>query len=83
MLLAKSYDNSPSFFSTLLLCGVVLSIILLAEIPGGNFINLGLSGAFVAAVLAAIVVGHRSVWFGREIGMLLLWLAFAIVPSLM
>lgn len=80
---AHSYSKAPSPLATLLLSGVIFSVILLAEIPGGNFINLGLSATFVASVLAATVAGHRKLWFGREIGLLLLWLVFAVLPSVM
>lgn len=66
-----------------MLCGLIFSIVLLSELPGGNLINLGLSGLFVASVAAGAIVGHRSLWFGREVGVLLFWVTFSTVPGIM
>ena len=81
MAFTRGYSTQPSFVASMLLGGVIFSIVLLAELPGGNLINLAVSGTFVACVLAVTFLGNRALWFGREVGLLVAWLAFSTLPS--
>lgn len=79
----SNYNTAPSPISSVLLGAVILSAILLATLPGGNLINLGISVVFVAAVLFNAIAGKRALWFSPELLILVLWLSYSMIGTLM
>lgn len=79
----SNYNTAPSPLCNLLLGAVMCSAILLATLPGGNLINLALSVAFVGAVIFAAFAGKRSLWFSPELLILVAWLSFSMIGTLM
>ncbi len=77
----RGYNTHPSTVASFGLAALICSIMLLAELPGGNLLNLAVGAGFVAAVLAVTVLGNRSLYFGREVGLLAAWIVFSILPS--
>lgn len=77
------YNSAPSPLCNLLLGAVMCSAILLATLPGGNYINLGVSVAFVGAVVFAAIAGKRSMWFSPELLILVAWLCYSMIGTLM
>ena len=68
---------------TLLLSLNVFSTMLLAELPGGNLANYGVTGLFVFAVVLVGLFSRKPVWFGAEWALLMVWLMYAVIPALM
>lgn len=79
---ASNYNTDPSPVSSVLLGAAICSTILLAMLPGGNLVNIGISGLFVAAVLFTAVAGKRALWFSPEILVLVAWLCFSMIGTL-
>jgi|GEM_PF-1598747 len=77
------YNTAPSPVSTFLLGAVICSAILLATLPGGNLINMAVSGLFVASVFFSAIAGKRPMWFSPELGILVAWLCYSMVGTLM
>ena len=65
----------------LLAVATILTTILLGRLPGGNLVNLAVTGLLAATVIFYIVVMRRSVWGSIELFMVLAWLAWSLVPS--
>ena len=80
---ASNYNTAPSPITSVLLGGVIFSAILLAKLPGGNLINLGLSFLFVGTVLFNAVAGKRALWFSPELLILFFWLSYSMFGTLM
>ncbi|MGB0865628.1 MAG: O-antigen ligase family protein [Granulosicoccaceae bacterium] len=79
---ASNYNNAASPITSVLLGAVICSAILLATLPGGNLINIGISGLFVVFVLFNAVAGKRALWFSPEILILVAWLSFSMIGTL-
>ncbi len=77
------YNTAPSPLCSLLLGAVMCSAILLATLPGGNEINLALSVVFVGAVAFAAFAGKRPLWFSPELLLLVVWLSYSMIGTLM
>lgn len=82
-MVTSNYSNTPSPLSNLILGGVILSAILLATLPGGNLINIGVSALFVAVVLFGVIAGKRALWFSPELLILVAWLCYSMIGTLM
>lgn len=80
---ASNYNTAPAPITSVLLGAVIFSAILLATLPGGNLINLGVSVLFVAAVLFYAVAGKRALWFSPELIILVFWLSYSMLGTLM
>mgnify|MGYP000229530537 CR=1 FL=1 len=79
---SSNYNTAPSPISSVLLGAVIFSAILLATLPGGNLINLGISALFVVAVLFNAIAGRRAVWFSPELIILFAWLSYSMLGTL-
>jgi len=51
--------------------------------PYGNYANYAITGAFLGAVAMAATLGGREIWLSKEWLLLLFWLVYSILPSLM
>ena len=78
----KSLDSQNTTILNMLVVMAILSAILIASLPGGNFINIGISGLLAAGTVFYIVVTQRSLWTSKELIMVLVWLAYALIPSI-
>ena len=79
----SSYNTAPSPISSFLLGAVICSAILLATLPGGNLINLAVSVAFVGVILFNAIAGKRALWFSPELLILVAWLCYSMIGTLM
>lgn len=79
----SNYNTAPSPISGFLLGAVICSAILLAALPGGNLINLGISVVFVVVVLFNAIAGKRALWFSPELLILFAWLCYSMIGTLM
>ncbi|MCB1755982.1 MAG: O-antigen ligase family protein [Gammaproteobacteria bacterium] len=60
----------------------ILSTMLLSYMAGGNLVNIGFAGALTLMALIYLVVGRRELWISPEIVMVMIWLAYSLIPSL-
>jgi len=60
-----------------------ISIMLLASMAYGNYANYLITAGFLGTVAMAATLGGRSIWMSKELLLLLTWLAYSILPSLM
>jgi hypothetical protein len=74
--------SATGFVLPLLLVASIFSSILLSYMPGGNLINLGIAGALAGLTIIYLIVGRRELWIGAEVGFVLLWLGYALIPSI-
>lgn len=79
--LSKSSDASP--FATWMLGLTTISIMLLASMPYGNYANYIITLGFLGSVAMAATLGGRKVWLSKELLMLMCWLVYSILPSLL
>lgn len=79
----SSYNTAPSPISSFLLGAVICSAILLATLPGGNLINLAVSVLFVGVILFNAIAGKRALWFSPELLILVAWLCYSMIGTLM
>ncbi|MGB0866228.1 MAG: O-antigen ligase family protein [Granulosicoccaceae bacterium] len=79
--LSRSSDASP--FATWMLGLTTVSIMLLASMPFGNYANYLITAGFLGVVAMAATLGGRDIWFSKEWLLLLGWLAYSILPSLL
>lgn len=56
---------------------------LLAELPGGNLVNYGVTGLFIFSVVVFGLFARQQVWFGAEWILLIVWLTYAAIPALL
>ncbi|MEM9603914.1 MAG: O-antigen ligase family protein [Pseudomonadota bacterium] len=61
----------------------VLSTMLLAELPGGNLANYGVTGLFMFTVVTVGLFARKSIWVGAEWMLLMAWLLYAVVPAML
>lgn len=66
--------------ATVLLCGTILSTILLASLSGANLINYAVTGSLLAAVGVGVVVFRHRLWFSPELSLFVLWIVVSL-PS--
>lgn len=78
----NKYSTAPSPLSSFLLGAVICSAILLATLPGGNLINIGISVVFVASVMFNAIAGKRALWFSPELLILVAWLCYSMLGTL-
>ncbi len=76
----ENHQNA-SVLNTLVVLAI-LSAILVASLPGGNFVNTGISGLLAAGTAFYILAGRRSLWNSPELLMVLVWLTYALIPSI-
>lgn len=80
---APSTASDASPLATWMLGLTTVSIMLLASMPYGNYANYAITAGFLGAVAMAATLGGRPLWLSREWLLLLAWLAYSILPSLM
>ena len=79
--LSKSSDASP--FATWMLGLTTISIMLLASMPYGNYANYLITIGFLGSVAMAATLGGRDIWLSKELLLLMAWLVYSILPSLL
>lgn len=79
----SNYNTAPSPLCNFLLAAVMCSAILLATLPGGNLINLGVSVVFVGGVVFAAFAGKRALWMSPELLILVAWLCYSMLGTFM
>ena len=79
--LSKSSDASP--FATWMLGLTTVSIMLLASMPYGNYANYLITLGFLGSVAMAATLGGRQIWMSKELLLLMVWLVYSILPSLL
>ncbi len=60
----------------------IVSTILVASLPGGNFINQAITGAMILSVVGLLVSTNRRLWLSPELLVILVWITYAIIPSI-
>lgn len=79
--LSNSSDASP--FATWMLGLTIVSIMLLASMPYGNYANYLITLGFLGSVAMAATLGGRQIWMSKELLLLMGWLVYSILPSLL
>lgn len=74
-------DASP--LATWMLGLTTVSIMLLASMPYGNYANYAITAGFIGAVAMGATLGGRQIWMSKELLLLLVWLVYSILPSLL
>ncbi len=80
---AKTQRDFGVILISLLLGLNVFSTMLVAELPGGNLVNYGATGLFLLAVIVVGMFSRKAVWFGAEWLLLMVWLCYAMIPSVL
>ncbi len=80
---AHAKHGEASTFATWMLGLTIVSIMLLASMPYGNYANYAVTAGFIGAVAMGATLGGRSLWMSKEWLLLLGWVIYAILPSLM
>ncbi len=65
-----------------LLVMTILSSMLLSFMPGGNLINIGIAAALTGMTFMYLIIGRRELWISSEIVVVVLWLGYALIPSI-
>ncbi len=61
---------------------VIMSSLLLSFIPGGNVFTVGISASLAGLAIIYLIIGRKEFWIGSELIVLVLWLIYAMLPSL-
>ncbi len=83
MSIAAAGLNESSPLATWMLALTTVSIMLLASLPFGNYANYLITAGFLGAVMLAATLGGRTLWLSKEWLLLLVWLLYSILPSLL
>lgn len=79
---SQNQHTNLSVLSAILLCATIVSTILFAGSEGGNTFNFYVTAVFVAVVTATALLERRPFLFVPEITLLMLWLCYALLPSI-
>lgn len=74
--------SSKSLVLITLAIAMILSTMLLSYMPGGNLVNIGVGAAIAVTTIVYLIVGRRELWVSPELVMLMIWLAYSLIPSL-
>lgn len=80
---AVSQSSTASPFATWMLGLTTVSIMLLASMPYGNYANYAITAGFIGVVALSATLGGRALWLSQELLLLMLWLVYTILPSLL
>ncbi len=80
---APAKHGEASSLASWMLGLTIVSIMLLASMPYGNYANYAVTAGFLGAVIMAATLGGRSIWLSKEWMLLLVWVFYSILPSLL
>lgn len=79
---SQNRHTNLSALNTILLCATIVTTVLFSGSEGGNTFNFYVTAVFVASSATTAILERRSFLFPPEILFLMLWLCYAILPSM-